>query len=152
MPLPDTTPVTAMPSTAPASTSVTDAPSRLATISPAFVVWSSVIVVNIGAAGVSIGASLTAVTVIDAVSVAVENAVVPPFVDASTLVPCVPLARSHARNVNEPRVRVLPSGTKRSRSVSRSSSALLSATAPTPPRSRRRPSNTPSRHCPTPPQ
>ena len=37
------------------------------------------------------GASFTAVTFIEAISVAVEKAVVPPLVEASTLVPKVPV-------------------------------------------------------------
>ena len=48
-------------------------------------------VVSVGLAGVSTGASLTAVTVIKAVSVAVLKAVVPPLLETSTFVPSVPL-------------------------------------------------------------
>ena len=43
------------------------------------------------------GASLTAVTVIDAVSLAALKAVVPPLVRTSTLVPRVPVVWSQAR-------------------------------------------------------
>ena len=49
-----------------------------ATVWPPFVVWSSVIEVSVGAMAASTGASLTAVTVIDAVSLAALNAVAPP--------------------------------------------------------------------------
>ena len=47
----------------------------------------------------STGAAFTAFTVMSAVSVAVENAVVPPFVVVSTLLPAVPNVWSQARNV-----------------------------------------------------
>lgn len=50
----------AMPWRALASTSPTEVPSRLATVWPAVLVWSSVRVVRLGAAGVIAGASLTA--------------------------------------------------------------------------------------------
>ena len=45
------------------------------------------------------GASLTGLTTIDAVSVAVENAVVPPLVAVFAVPPLAPLVRSQARNV-----------------------------------------------------
>ena len=71
---------------------------------PPLVISSSVIVGRVGAAGVSTGASLTAVTVIRAVSVAVENAVIPPLVLVSTFVPdsaagLIPGAESEAGRV-----------------------------------------------------
>ena len=77
------------------------------------------------------GASLTAVTVIDAVSVAVLKAVVPPFVLTSTLVPALPLVWSQARNVTLAESAFCASGTKRSLSVARSSRADVSETVPT---------------------
>ncbi len=61
------------------------------TRSPLLLVASSVMLVKEGVAGVSTGASLTAVTVMETVSVAVLKAVVPPLVLASTLVPALPL-------------------------------------------------------------
>ena len=45
----------------------------------------------------AVGKSLTAVTVIDAVSEAVLNAVLPPFVLTSTLLPTAPDVWSQAR-------------------------------------------------------
>src|SRR5438128_372396 len=45
------------------------------------------------------GASLTGVTVTSITSVALENAVVPPFVAVVTFVPALPLVVSHARIV-----------------------------------------------------
>ncbi len=45
------------------------------------------------------GAMFVLLTVIDAVSVAVENAVVPPLLVVSAVEPAVPLVWSHARNV-----------------------------------------------------
>jgi hypothetical protein len=45
------------------------------------------------------GASFTAVTVITATSVTLENAVVPPLLEASARLPLLPLVRSQARNV-----------------------------------------------------
>ena len=78
------------------------------------------------------GASLTAVTLMRAVSVAALNAVLPPFVEASSLLPAAPVLWSQARKVRLPAVPFCPSGTNRNRSLARSSSALLSDTAPTP--------------------
>ena len=46
------------------------------------------------------GASLTAVTVTSMTSVALENAVVPPLLLASTRVPATPPVRSQARSVS----------------------------------------------------
>ena len=78
-------PVIAMPFSAPVSTSAHAAPSRIvSTVVPAGVVSSFVVPSDTVAPSVIVGASLTAVTVIDAVSLAVLNAVVPPFVLAST--------------------------------------------------------------------
>src|SRR5262249_25693916 len=77
------------------------------------------------------GASLTAVTLIDEVAVAVLKAVTPPFVEASTLLPDVPLVWSQARKVTEATVAFWPSGTNRNLSVDRSNSAEASDTAPT---------------------
>ena len=48
---------------------------------------------------VATGLSLTALTVTPAVSVALENAELPPFVAVLTLLPAVPLVWSQARNV-----------------------------------------------------
>ena len=53
--------------------------------------------VSTGAAAVSTGASFTAVTLIDAVSVAVENGLVPPGLEASTFAPALPAVWSQAR-------------------------------------------------------
>ncbi len=64
----------------------------LATVLPPFVASSSVMVVSVMSPVLSsTGASLTAVTVIDATSVSVLNAVVVPLVKASTLLPAEPL-------------------------------------------------------------
>ena len=60
----------------------------MSTVVPADVVSSSVPASTTVAPLVIVGASLTAVTAIDAVSVALLNGVVPPFVLASTFVPC----------------------------------------------------------------
>jgi hypothetical protein len=49
--------------------------------------------------GVVVGGSFTAVTVMLAVSVAVENEVEPPLMDALAVPPLVPNVRSQARNV-----------------------------------------------------
>ena len=72
-----TRPVTAIPFTAPVSTSVTLPAISVETRSPLLVVWSSVIVVKL-LAPVSTGASFTLVTVIEAVADWLEYAVVPP--------------------------------------------------------------------------
>ena len=48
------------------------------------------------------GASLTAVTVTSTTSVALENAVVPPLLLVSTLLPALPLVVSQARRVRAP--------------------------------------------------
>src|SRR5213596_2813312 len=48
---------------------------------------------------VTTGASLTALITRPAVSVALEKAVAPPFVDVSAKLPLVPLVRSQARKV-----------------------------------------------------
>src|SRR5438445_329844 len=97
VPLPLADDVIAMPCSDPESGSVTDAPMNDATVWPALAVWSSVIVFNDGAIGVSTGASLMDVTVMVALSVAVLKAVVPPLLEASTLLPTVPLVWSQAR-------------------------------------------------------
>ena len=47
----------------------------------------------------STGASLTALTVSDTVSVVIENAVMPPLTDVSASPPLLPLVRSQARSV-----------------------------------------------------
>ena len=57
---------------------------------PGLAVSSSVRAAKVGAMGVRVGASLTSETTIEAVSVLLEKAVVPPVTDASTLVPWVP--------------------------------------------------------------
>src|SRR5213075_537115 len=62
---------------------------------------------------VIVGASLTLVTVMLDVAVAVLNAVVPPLVVVSTFVPCVPEVWSQAQNVTLAAVPFCPSGTKR---------------------------------------
>src|SRR5256885_305294 len=82
-------------------------------------------------APLSTGASLTLVTVRLDVAVAVLRAVVPPFVEASTFVPCVPLVWSQAQNVTEPVVAFWPSGTRRNLSVERKSRADVLLTEPT---------------------
>ena len=86
-----------MPCTAPLSTSLIEPPTIDATVWPALAVWSSVIEVTVDPMGVSTGASLTAVTVMLAVSVAVLNALLPPLVELSTLLPAAPLLWSQAR-------------------------------------------------------
>ncbi len=106
-PFPFVVAVIAIPSTAPESTSVIRSPPALlmmlATVLPPFAVSSSVIVVKVIFPVLSsTGASFTAETVIEATSVAVLNAVVLPFVDASTLLPAAPLVWSQARNVISP--------------------------------------------------
>ncbi|TWT50139.1 hypothetical protein Pla22_28790 [Rubripirellula amarantea] len=78
-----------------------------------------------------VGASLTLVTTIDAVSVAELNAVVPPLLDASTLLPAVPLVPSQARKVKSFVVPFSPLGSNRIKSVERNSSADESDTVPT---------------------
>src|ERR671937_953732 len=78
----------------------------------------------------STGASLTSVTVMVDVAVAVLNAVVPPLLLVSTLVPATPLVWSQARKVIEALAPLLPSGTKRTLSEERSSSAELPETVP----------------------
>jgi hypothetical protein len=69
VPLPLVRPVTAMPSDAPLSTSLTLAPSRVETCAPALPVASSVIVGKVGAAGVRTGASFTGSMVMSTVMV-----------------------------------------------------------------------------------
>src|SRR5947208_247051 len=82
-------------------------------------------------APLSDGASLTLETVRELVAVAVLKALVPPLLEVSTLLPAVPLVWSQARKVTEADVPFCPSGTKRSLSVERSSSAALLDTEPT---------------------
>src|ERR1043165_4932064 len=82
-------------------------------------------------APLSAGASLTLVTVMFDVADAGLNAVVPPLVVVSTLLPWVPEDWSQARKVTDADVLFWPSGTKRNLSVERKSKALLLATAPT---------------------
>ena len=72
---------------------------------------------------VAVGGSFTALTVMVAVSVAVLNAVDPPFTLASARVPAAPLVWSHAWKVKSAVVPLSPSGTKRIISVLRSSNA-----------------------------
>src|SRR5438132_244057 len=129
-PVPLTRPVTAIPCTAPVSTSLTWPASSVETRSPPLAVWSSLIVVKLLAPDNS-GASFTLLTVMFAVAVAVLKAVVPPLVVVSTLVPWVPLVWSQAEKVTEAVVPFSPSGTNRSLSVARSKRAELPATAPT---------------------
>src|SRR5207244_1942699 len=62
---------------------------------------------------------------------AVLKAVVPPLVEASALVPALPLVWSQARNVTEAEVLFWPSGTSRSLSLLRRSKAELPLTEPT---------------------
>ena len=83
------------------------------------------------APSVIVGASFTAVTVIDAVSVAVLKAVLPPVVLTSTVLPAEPVLWSQARKARLPSAPFIASGTKRTRSAARSSRAEVSATAPT---------------------
>ena len=83
------------------------------------------------APSVIVGASFTAVTVIDAVSVAVLKAVLPPVVLTSTVLPAEPVLWSHARKARVPSAPFIASGRKRTRSAARSSRAEVSATAPT---------------------
>src|SRR5256714_571125 len=123
--------VTAIPLTAPLSTSVTFPEINVETRSPELVVWSSLIVVKL-LAPERTGASFTLVTVIFDVAVAVLKAVVPPLTVVSTLVPCVPLVWSQAQNVTLAVVPLAPSGTKRSLSVERNNRADELLTAPTP--------------------
>ena len=77
VPVPLVNPVTAIPLTAPLSTSVTFPEISVETRSPLFVVWSSLMVVKLLAPDRT-GASLTAVTVRLAVAVAVLKGVAPP--------------------------------------------------------------------------
>src|SRR5436305_1242541 len=79
----------------------------------------------------STGASLTAVTVIFEVAVAVLKAVVAPVVETSTLFPAEPLVWSQAQKVTEPVVAFWPSGTNRSLSVERQNKTDVLLTAPT---------------------
>ena len=104
VPLPLVSAVTAMPSTAPASTSVMRSPPALAMIaetrSPPLVVWSSVMVVSVMAPLLSSsGASLTAVTVMLLLAVAALKAVEPPLVVVFAVRPAVPVVWSQARKV-----------------------------------------------------
>ena len=99
MPLPVTA-VTAMPFSAPLSTSAQLAPVRIAlTVVPLEVVSSLVPVRLTLAPLVMVGASLIALTVKLAVSVALENALLPPLLLVSAVPPFVPLVRSQARKV-----------------------------------------------------
>ena len=92
--------VIAMPFKALASTSAQAADVRmLLTVVPEDVVSSLVPVSVTVALLVIVGASLPAVTLTSTTSVALENAVVPPLVVTSTLVPCVPLVWSQAWKV-----------------------------------------------------
>src|SRR5260370_696262 len=123
--------VTAIPLTAPLSTSVTFPEINVETRSPPLAVWSSVMVAKLLAPDRT-GASLTLLTVMFDVAVAVLKAVVPPLVVVSTCVPAVPLVWSQAQNVTLPVVPFWPSGTNRSLSVERKSKADELLTAPTP--------------------
>ena len=113
MPLPLTRPVIAMPSSAPVSTSLTEPPSNVEIWIPPLPMSSSVIVGRLGAAGVSTGASLTAVTVMSAVSVAVENAADSAVGARVDLRAGQPLVWSQARKVKLAVSAFSPSGTKR---------------------------------------
>jgi len=98
------TAMTAMPSTAPASTSVIRSPSALEMIPltsvPLLVTLSSSIAASVMIPVLSnTGASFTALTTIRAVSVAVLKAVVPPLVEVLAVSPLLPLVWSQARNV-----------------------------------------------------
>ena len=64
-------------------------------------VWSSLMLVK-SLAPESTGASLTLLTVMFEVAVAVLKAVLPPLVVVSALVPTLPLVWSQARKVTEP--------------------------------------------------
>jgi len=103
VPLVSSTPMTAMPSTAPTSTSVTPTMGRALammadTASPAGLVSSSLMSVSVMLPVLSSsGASLTAPTVILAVSVRVLNAVVPPLGTVSTMDATTPVLWSQAR-------------------------------------------------------
>ncbi len=104
VPLVLTTSVTAIPSTAPASTSVIRSPPALEMIAltsvPLLVTSSSSMAANDMVPVLSnTGASFTALTTIRAVSVAVLKAVVPPLLEVLAVPPLVPLVWSHARNV-----------------------------------------------------
>ena len=84
--------VTAIPLSAVESTSPRTPESSMSLTSVADEVVSSLVdVIPIVPVNPKVGASLTAVTVIDAISVAVLKAVVVPLVDESTLVPNVPV-------------------------------------------------------------
>ena len=97
VPVPFAVALIAMPCTAPVSTSLMVDPTMDETSCPLFEVWSSVRVVNVGDATVITGASLTEVTVIDAVLLCELNAAVPPVTLLSTLLPALPLVWSQAR-------------------------------------------------------
>ena len=85
----------------PVSTSLKEAPNRLATVLPETPVTTSSVTVKpagvIDAEPLRVGASLTEVTTTLAVSVAVENAVVPPLLEVLTLSPGEPVNWSQAR-------------------------------------------------------
>ena len=78
-----------------------------------------------------VGASLTLVTVMLDVAVAVLNAVAAPFDAVVTLVPVLPLVWSQARNVTDAVVPFCALGTSRNKSVDLRSKALALLTAPT---------------------
>ena len=90
-----------MPLTAPLSTSVMP-PVKALTSEPTAPdgAPASSATVSVRAVSASTGASLTAVTVTSITSVALENAVVPPLLEVSTLVPAVPLVWSQPRSVS----------------------------------------------------
>ena len=130
VPLP-VTQVTAIPFCAPLSTSAQLAAVRIALIAVADeVLFSSVALRAMVEPLLNVGASLTALTVIEALSVAAEKAVLPPLTEVSTLLPAVPLTWSQARNDSVALVAFCASGTKRSRSVPRNSNADVSLTTP----------------------
>src|SRR5439155_458797 len=129
-PLVLSTPVTAMPLTAPVSTSLTCPASSVETRLPPLAVWSSLMVVKLLAPDRT-GASLTLVTVIVEVAAAVLKGVVPPLALASTLLPAVPAVWSQAEKVRLAVVPFWPSGTNRRLSLERKSRAELLLTVPT---------------------
>src|ERR1044071_7778165 len=69
------------------------------TVAPAGDAASSLIAASVALPDAT-GASFTAVTVTSTTSVAAENAVVPPLLEVSTLVPAVPLVWSQTRMVS----------------------------------------------------
>ncbi len=96
-PLPASVPTIAMPCSAPLSTDTIELPMNDATACPPLAMSVSASVASTGETGTSTGASATALTAIEAVSVPMLNALVPPPRLASARLPAVPLAWSQAR-------------------------------------------------------